>query len=460
MRREDKLDQLLRERVENYAPDPPEWVWNSVQAEISAPTSKRKVSVVRWAAAAAILLIATTTFLLIDRPQDVQLASDQKTIPGTTISPAIEPREDNPVESPSAVEALQVAHSGLSGSDQVSAKSISNNAIKNQNIPSEKCLSDNRYDRLIAMESRAVRNLFGDDKIHERQKLVIPADRLTPEDQMIIAANLADRNESKYQELGGWKLGVHVSPSFSSHNANHSDSYASNMTYSADNSDATMGGGISVQYKTNSRWRVESGMYYSKTGGSSGNSMKSRYAEADFVAAPGSAEKYFNTLVNSDRGQIEMNSTAGVIRFDGTPAQAEMITMPVGGFGLTTAMLSPGEFTQVFDFVEIPLFVRYLLYDSRLDVEWVGGVSSNLTVGNNVYMESNNNRERVGTTDDISTFSFAGTTGIGLAYSLGKNLSLSVEPRFTYYLSSINHGGDVNFRPWRLGVYTGLSYEF
>ena len=460
MRREDKLDKLLRERIENYAPDPPEWVWNSVQAEISAPTSKRKVSVVRWAAAAAVLLIATTTLLLVDRQQEAQFASEQKTLNVPTTSPANAPMQDMHDESPSTVASVQVPHSGVSVADQVQEKPVSYISAKIQSVHSDKSLALNRNSRLDVMESRAARNLSGNNNIHERQKLIIPADRLTHEDQMIIAANLAGRNEDEYQESGGWKLGVHVSPAFSSHNADHTASYASNMTYSGDNSDATMGGGISVQYKTHSRWRIESGMYYSKTGGSSGNSMSPRNAQADFVSAPGSAEKYFNTLVNSNRGQLEMNSTAGVIRFDGTPAQAEMITMPVGGFGLTTAMLSPGEFTQVFDFVEIPLFVRYLLYDSRLDVEWVGGVSSNLTVGNNVYMESNNSRERVGTTEDISTFSVAGTTGIGLAYSLGKNLSLSVEPRFTYYLSSINHSGDVNFRPWRLGVYTGLSYEF
>jgi len=460
MRREDKLDQILRERFDNYAPDPPEWVWNSVQSEMSARKNRKKAFLVRWAAAAAILLMASATLLFIDRPGEVQLASEQQPVKASAPSTIDEISESKLSETFTQEASVLVAQSDYSIPDQSSLQMQVLGSEEQTNASRDKNVSFFQDVRLTSLESLSSRDLFASRTNVESQKLIIPADHLTKEDQMIIAANLAGRDEDRYMDPGGWKVGVHVSPAFSSHSADHTARYASNMTYSGDNSDATMGGGISVQYKTHSRWRLESGVYYSKTGGNSENSLGSKSSQSDFYAAPVSAEKYFNTLVNSDRGQLEMNSTAGVIRFNGTPAQAEMITMPVGGFGLTTAMLSPGEFTQVFDFVEIPLFVRYLLFDSRLDLEWVGGVSSNLTVGNNVYMESNNSRERVGMTEDISTFSVAATTGIGMAYALGKNLSLSVEPRFTYYLSSINHSGDVSFRPWRLGVYTGLSYEF
>ena len=460
MSREDKLDQLLRERFDNYAPDPPEGVWNSVLADMSARKTRKMAVLVRWAAAAAILLIATTTILLIDSPAEVQFASEQQPVTGSPQMPTGETRQSDPAGYNGRESSVELAQTDFSMPNQNSVRKPAFVLSEKTAPTNDNNVSNYRDVRLASLQSRSARDLFAGRATNESQRLIIPADRLTNEDRMIIAANMVDRNDAASFDSRGWKVGVHVSPAFSSHEANHSARYASNMTYSGDVADANMGGGISVQYKTNSRWRLESGMYYSKTGGNSENSLGSRSSNADFYGAPVSAEKYFNTLVNSDRGQLEMNSTAGVIRFNGTPAQAEMITMPVSGFGLTTAMLSPGEFTQVFDFVEIPLFVRYLLFDSRLDVEWVGGVSSNLTVGNNVYMESNNSRERVGSTEDISTFSVAASTGLGMAYALGKNLSISVEPRFTYYLSSINHSGDVSFRPWRLGVYTGLSYEF
>lgn len=201
-------------------------------------------------------------------------------------------------------------------------------------------------------------------------------------------------------------------------------------------------------------------MYYSKTGESSGNAFRFSSMRADFADAPSSSEKYFNTGVTNTMGQLAMNSTAGVIKFSHTPSNAELISMPEASYGLSTAMLSPGEFSQVFDFVEIPLFARYLLVDSKLGVELMGGFSTNILTGNNVYMENNSGREQVGSTEDISTMNFSGSAGVGLIYALGKNLSLSVEPRFSYYLNSINHSGDVSFKPWRVGVFTGLSYDF
>jgi opacity protein-like surface antigen len=232
------------------------------------------------------------------------------------------------------------------------------------------------------------------------------------------------------------------------------------MTYAEDNMQASLGGGFSVQYKTTSRWRVETGMYYSKTGGSSGNSIQLNGIRADYSSASSSAEKYFNTGVSMDGGQMAMNSTAGVIKFSRTPANTELVSMPETSANLSTAMLTPGEFSQVFNFVEIPLFARYQLIDARLGVELMGGLSTNLMVGNNVFMESYSGRELVGNTEDINTVNFSGTTGVGLIYALGKNLSMSVEPRLSYYLNSINHSGEVNFKPWRVGVFTGLSYEF
>ena len=198
----------------------------------------------------------------------------------------------------------------------------------------------------------------------------------------------------------------------------------------------------------------------SKTGGSSGNSIQLNGIKDDYASLSSSAEKYFNTGVSLSRGQMAMNSTAGVIKFSRTPTNAELVSMPETAADRVTAMLTPGEFSQVFNYVEIPLFARYQLIDARLDVELMGGLSTNLIVGNNVFMESNSRRELVGSTQDINTVNFSGTAGVGLIYAVGRNLSMSVEPRLSYYLNSINHSGDVNFKPWRVGVFTGLSYEF
>jgi opacity protein-like surface antigen len=90
----------------------------------------------------------------------------------------------------------------------------------------------------------------------------------------------------------------------------------------------------------------------------------------------------------------------------------------------------------------------------------VGGINAGLVVGNNAYIDNEYGVQNIGRTQDISTVNVSGTVGVGLNYALGKNLSVAVEPRLNYYLNSINRNPEVDFRPYRVGVYTGLYYEF
>jgi opacity protein-like surface antigen len=156
-----------------------------------------------------------------------------------------------------------------------------------------------------------------------------------------------------------------------------------------------------------------------------------------------------------------MNSQAGVIEFSGLPAGSEIVANFDGTtYSGSNILLADGEYTQVFEFVEFPLYLRYSVLDSKFGLEIMGGVNTAIVADNNVYFERSGTARNIGKTKDISRVNFSGTVGLGVNYALGKNFSLSVEPRFNYYLNSINQNPDVNFRPYRIGVYTGLYYEF
>jgi hypothetical protein len=156
-----------------------------------------------------------------------------------------------------------------------------------------------------------------------------------------------------------------------------------------------------------------------------------------------------------------MNSTAGVIAFSGTPKGAEL----TGDFeavktGVTNMVVPNGEFSQVFEFMEIPFFVRYRVVDSKIGVELITGLNAGIVVGNNAYIDNQYGLQNIGETQDISTVNLSGTVGMGVNYALGKNFSVAVEPRFNYYLNSINTNSSVDFRPYRMGFFTGVTYEF
>jgi hypothetical protein len=156
-----------------------------------------------------------------------------------------------------------------------------------------------------------------------------------------------------------------------------------------------------------------------------------------------------------------MNSTAGVIAFSGTPKGAELSAdFEASKSEVSNLVVPNGSFSQVFQFMEIPLFVRYRIVDSKFGVEMITGLNAGIVIGNNAYIENQYGIQNIGETQDISTLNLSGTVGVGLNYALGKHFAVAFEPRFNYYLNSINTNSSVDFRPYRLGFYTGVSYEF
>lgn len=456
---EERMDEWLRDRLEQYAPDPPDRVWQGVRAGLATPGPGNRLIYLRWLAAAAVLLVAVVTgILLIGPPESLQPTVTEQ-VSGPEIFRAL-PSETIPeaVVDPAEAPVLLAAEDPGSRPSSLTAS-----APEVLSQPVSELFPKRRAEAgfmISAIRTAIYNDLRIAELIPSEKKETIYADHLSAADRFIIAGNASRSSVTVAGNESTWKVGVHVSPGYASHTASHSAGYANNMTYSGDDAYANVGGGFSVQYKTASRWRVESGVYYAQSGGNAGNALHPGSLRADFASAPLSAEKYFNTGVTMSRGQLNMNSVAGVIHFSHTPADAELISLPEASLGLNTAMLTPGEFAQIFDFVEVPLFARYQVVASRLDVELVGGMSTHFVVGNQVFMNSHAGRELVGSTGDITTVSFSGNAGVGLIYALGKNLSVSMEPRFSYHLSSINHSRDVSFKPWRVGVFTGMSYEF
>jgi hypothetical protein len=155
-----------------------------------------------------------------------------------------------------------------------------------------------------------------------------------------------------------------------------------------------------------------------------------------------------------------MNSVAGIVEFENFPQGAEIEASMERTGSYSNAVITSGEFSQVFDFIEIPLFLRYLLVDSRVDLEVAGGLNAGLVVGNKAFINNDYGLQKIGKTRDISTVNLSASIGLGVTYSLNKHISLAIEPRMNYYMNSINKNPDVNFRPYRIGLYSGLYYEF
>lgn len=467
MKDEKNTDNIFREKLENFKVPPPPHIWDNVQVNLIGIRQRNRLRYIGWISAAAVVILA---FLAgwyfndnsnIDNSVSVknEIVQEEKSTIETSVL-AEEKVEQNTL----AAQADNFESKDIDFSKTTHIAAVSKVDAKASYTNSELTDKNTRENFEMAMLESADFSLVQNQLIIPELSVHIkttPNNTFTKQEQLLIAENINNIKVASKPE-NNWKMGMYVAPGYSSYTADHAESYANNMTNSGSDGNANVSGGVSVQYKTSKRWIVESGVYYAQNGQVSNNSVGifALNREADMMYAPADVN-YFTNTVQVENNNIAMNSTAGVIAFSATPKGAELS----GDFdesrtSSANLIVPDGQFSQVFEFMEIPLYVRYRVVDSKFGIELITGLNAGIVVGNNAYIETQYGSQNIGQTSDISPVNLSGTLGVGINYGFGKHFAIALEPRFNYYLNSINSNPSVDFRPYRLGFFTGVSYEF
>jgi hypothetical protein len=118
-----------------------------------------------------------------------------------------------------------------------------------------------------------------------------------------------------------------------------------------------------------------------------------------------------------------------------------------------------GRMVQQLGYVEVPMELNYALLDKKFGINLIGGVSSLFLVDNAVSLESNQLITEMGEANNANDVNFSTNIGIGFNYEISQKLQLNVEPIFKYQLNTFSETAG-NFRPYAIGVYSGLSFRF
>lgn len=118
-----------------------------------------------------------------------------------------------------------------------------------------------------------------------------------------------------------------------------------------------------------------------------------------------------------------------------------------------------GSVAQQFGYLEIPLELDYALIDRRFGVNLIGGVSSLFLIDNSVTLSSGELTAEIGEARNLNGLNFSTNIGFGVNYKFTPKVQLNIEPVFKYQLNTFsNTSGD--FRPYSVGVYSGLNFRF
>jgi len=120
---------------------------------------------------------------------------------------------------------------------------------------------------------------------------------------------------------------------------------------------------------------------------------------------------------------------------------------------------SSGNIDQHFGFIEVPLELEYRLLDKKFGINVIGGFSTFFLNQNEVYADIDGASTLIGEANNMNSTSFSANFGLGLDYSLSKQWNFNLEPQFKYQINTFSNTSG-NYRPFFIGLYTGLSYKF
>ncbi len=466
--KEKNLDDLFREKLLNYEQDPPAYLLENILDGVAQNHRKKRIIWLRVAGVAAALLIAFIAGWQFNTSETAQIVNNSVISHRNTGNTDQSQATSVPMTSQKTTvyPTLKIFAKNKQNIKEQGNKKLSLIPDYNENspvsvnsgkVPDE--LDNNNISMLKPLDGRFANVETKEIRLGKaqilNQKIVVEKTI----DQQIMEMNrqmLSSRTKSSSKAR--WLLGAQISPEYNGAYSSHSRTYASNMLKTKSNK-VDLAGGISVEYKKGKRWSLQSGIYYSGMGQTSGNGSSKEYS----YAVNDGANYFGNTTIKVDAtsNRYMMNSDAGVVELTQIPAGMTIgASLDDKSYLSNAVVATQNTFIQDFDYLEIPLYLRYNFIDNRFGVSIVGGLSSNILVGNRLYVDSSYGKSLVGRTKDLETFNYSSTVGLGFKYCLTNKLSMSFEPRFKYFINSLSNNSSVTYKPYTFGFYTGLSYEF
>jgi Leucine-rich repeat (LRR) protein len=110
--------------------------------------------------------------------------------------------------------------------------------------------------------------------------------------------------------------------------------------------------------------------------------------------------------------------------------------------------------------VEIPLEMKYNVFESKIGLNVVGGFSTFILTNNEVsFINPENVSTILGESNNINSLNFSGNLGFDIDYKVTKDWFLNVSPMVKYQFNTFSNTSG-SFQPFYFGVYSGVNYRF
>jgi hypothetical protein len=258
---------------------------------------------------------------------------------------------------------------------------------------------------------------------------------------------IENRDEPKKQQLisNKWSAGPNIAPVY--FNAVGKGSPVNSIfTPNSKSGNINMSYGVSVAYKVSKKLTIRSGI----------NKVDYGYDTEDVA---------FSSSLNSisSNGQlatIDYAETSNTLTISSNKVTSDKYSTANSAFDVTAkSPTREGYMSQQIGYLELPVELNYALIDNKFGVNIIGGISSLVLIDNAVSLTAGELTTEIGEANNVNDLNFSANMGVGFGYKLSPKIHFNLEPIFKYQLNTFS---EINgtFRPYSIGIYSGINYKF
>ncbi len=441
------IDNRIKEELDRLEANPPVEAWLAITEELDRRSRKRRLPVLfGMAASLAALAVVVMSLWLILQPADTpELASGEINLPQAMASlspPLLEESSLRGLQrSPhsAGTYALPPPEMATYQPDTPKHAYLARiNTGPGLQVPQRSISGAGFYQTAVATSAQSDTDKAGLQLVSEKHPSHVP---------------------------GKIRLGVHFAPR-QSHRAlaRNNDFNALGIPFeSLEEGIMTYGMGMQITYELSSALSVQSGLNHVSTGQHVRDILTYKH--------PGDLPLY---ETNKHTGIIYHPQTVitsqGNIRFDDpyhyfADKQSHRVTTNKKSMAeseIKSLRQSHNGLTQVFQYIEIPVTVRYRLLDGLVGLYVKGGVSGNYLLQNDVFPGTNTYQDAIGETFGVRKINLSAIGGLSLDMALTGRLTIHLEPTAQIFLNPVLQQGLMpgHAFPYSYSLQTGISYGF
>lgn len=465
------IDKIFRKKSLSYQKEPPPEIWDAILMGIQ-PAKKSGLPLFwRVAAGLAILLAFGLSYNYIFKTVDL---SDDNLSKSELSNPLLEESSDKVVsESDFEDNSIAVFEVNESQEDMLVTKVQQPDQVAERTDIISPMLIENAQEKEVQVTPLSNKKTWIGVVTHLPIQITPQAAHkdIIPKKQFIIQSSWDDliANEDFEEEVKekDFLIEALMSPTYNYRDIVSSNQSLSNYYNEFESGQISYSGGMKVGYVASNRLSIHTGLVYSRIGYSIGGvtniALKSSDAFDQLATQNFITEQpvvIANSIGKINNSIYSSSSISTVAQTETADASFDYIS---GGALLSPdnrSVVSDLSFSQIFHVMEIPFLLKYKLIDRKVDFNLLSGFSTNILLGNNLFVNDGSSRTSIGEIEAVNHINYSGDLGVGIEYEINKKLQLLFEPQFKYYLNSINKDNLISNRPYTLGFYTGMSYSF